>query len=395
VDRPVRIVHVGNYARAEVAGGVEVLSETLGAELGKQGTQNTLLSFSTHGAGAGLASQGFQQELIPCRRKVFEVPLPTRAGRRLMRTRIAEADVVHLYYPSPLGAYLGARMARRAGKPYAVSVMSQIGIDETSAHRGRIYKAAAWVVNRFLLRWTVQHADVVFSPSPGYIAANRHIASHEARAVLLPLGADLERFRADLPRDHVRRKHGIEGPIVLFLGSLKATHRRKGLDVLMPAIAKLREEGLQATLVIAADGELEHEFMALAQTLGIRDAVVHAKGVPRSEVPLYFAGADIFVLASTWLEAFGLVLAEAMACGTPVIGSTMGGIPYVIGDAGLVVPPGDVDALAAAIRRILTDKELARELSKRGRERVEEEFQWPKTAAVAKRALEGLAVQRP
>lgn len=395
-SRPLHVVHVGNYPRAEVAGGMEVLSETLGQELGRLGVRNTLLSFSLRApseGGTGITAPGFEQRLVPCARKAFEVPVPTARGRRMMREAIREADVVHLYYPSPLGAYLGARMARAAEKPTALSIMSQIGMDTSSAHRGRLYRAAAWGVNRGPLRYAADHADVIFSPSPGYLAANPHIARHERRAILLPLGADLTRFRPDLPRDHVRRKHGIPDgvPIVLFLGSLKTTHRGKGLDVLMAACAKLQHEGIDHRLVVAADGELEDEFMALAASLGIRDRVVHAKGVPRDEVPLYFAGSSVFVLASTWLEAFGLVLAEAMACETPVIGSTVGGIPYVIGDAGLTVPPKDADALAGALRTILTELDSARELAKRGRARVEQMFTWPTTARIALDAFERIA----
>lgn len=383
------VVHVGNFPRAEVAGGMEILSETLGRALVPHGIRSTLLSFSMKGEGPVVEEPGYTQVLVPCARKVFEVPVPTAAGRRMMREAIAQADLVHLYYPSPLGAFLGARMAKAAGKPTALSIMSQIGMDGSSAHRGRVYKAAAWGVNRGPLRYAADRADVIFSPSPGYLAANPVLAKHEDRAVLLPLGADLTRFRTDLPRDHVRRKHGIaQGvPIVLFLGSLKTTHRGKGLDVLMRSTQRLRREGADLRLVVAADGELEAEFMGLADRLGIRDVVVHAKGVPREEVPLYFAGSDVFVLASNWLEAFGLVLAEAMACGTPVVGSRIGGIPYVIGDAGLLAPPGDDASLADALGRILRDADLRRELGKRGRSRVEAMFTWERTAETAATAF--------
>ncbi|HVM45918.1 MAG TPA: glycosyltransferase, partial [Candidatus Thermoplasmatota archaeon] len=197
------------------------------------------------------------------------------------------------------------------------------------------------------------------------------------------------------PSGHVRKKHGIDGRIVLFLGSLKATHRGKGLPVLMEAVRILRDEGREdVRLVVAADGEMEAEYMALAQRLGIRDVVIHAKGVPRDEVALYFAGADVFALPSTWLEAFGLVLAEAMACGTPVVGSRIGGIPYVIGEAGQLVAPGDAPALARALAAVLDDPELARELGKRGRARVEEMFRWDNTARIAHEAYERALARR-
>jgi rhamnosyl/mannosyltransferase len=139
---------------------------------------------------------------------------------------------------------------------------------------------------------------------------------------------------------------------------------------------------------MVAEGELEAHFLHLASDLGIADRVVHARGVSREELPLYYRDADVFVLPSVWLEAFGLVLAEAMASGTPVIGSRIGGIPYVIGDAGLLVEPGDVGGLAAALRKVLDDPVLALELGARGRQRVLQEFTWSRTAA---RTLEAYA----
>lgn len=367
---------------------MEILTETLNDELAKRGLDNELLSFSLQKTGSVERAPGSRQTRIPCRWKLFTLPIPTWKGVRLIREKIANADIVHVNYPNPIGAFLGAWFARRAGKPLAVSVMSQIGVDPSSGDRGLAYRALAWLVNAILLRYAASRADVLFIPSPGYAAVNPHIAKHEARATLLPLGADLTRFHPGLPRDHVRRKHGIDGRIVLFLGSLKPTHRGKGLPILLEAMRTLRQGREDVRLVIAADGEMEAEYMALAHKLGVRDIIVHAKGVPRYEVPLYFAGADVFTLPSTWLEAFGLVLAEAMASGTPVVGTRMGGIPYVIGDAGALVEPGDAQALAHALARVLDDPEAAREMAKRGRARVEEMFHWDNTARIAHEAYE-------
>jgi glycosyltransferase involved in cell wall biosynthesis len=87
---------------------------------------------------------------------------------------------------------------------------------------------------------------------------------------------------------------------------------------------------------------------------------------------------DVLILPSVttpkWKEQFGRVLIEGMACGVPVVGSTSGEIPRVIGDAGIVVPEGDIDALAAAMRKLYDDGELRAQLSSRGRRRVLNQF---------------------
>ena len=95
-------------------------------------------------------------------------------------------------------------------------------------------------------------------------------------------------------------------------------------------------------------------------------------------MPQVYNLADVCVLASiptpTWQEQFGMVLIEAMACGVPVIGTHFGGIPWVIGNDGILVPPRDPTSLANAIQGLLEKKEVREDLSRRGRERVKKQF---------------------
>ncbi|GAI40996.1 unnamed protein product, partial [marine sediment metagenome] len=104
------------------------------------------------------------------------------------------------------------------------------------------------------------------------------------------------------------------------------------------------------------------------------------------ELPEYYAACDIFVLPSLY-EHFGLVFAEAMACGKPIISTKVGAAPEVIGDgkAGLIVPPADPNALAWAISRLTTDKGLRKQMGEKGRHKVEKEYDWD---LIAKRYAE-------
>jgi glycosyltransferase involved in cell wall biosynthesis len=114
--------------------------------------------------------------------------------------------------------------------------------------------------------------------------------------------------------------------------------------------------------------------MALARELGIADRVSFDPLIPSMRVPAYYSQLDALVLPSrtrpNWKEQFGRVLVEAMACGVPVVGSTCGEIPNVIGDAGLIFPEEDVNALRAALVRLMHDDSLRAGLAERGRERV-------------------------
>jgi glycosyltransferase involved in cell wall biosynthesis len=111
----------------------------------------------------------------------------------------------------------------------------------------------------------------------------------------------------------------------------------------------------------------------------------------REELAQHYSAAQIAVVPSLY-EGFGIPAAEAMACGTPVISTTGGALPEVVGDAGVLVPPGNAEALAAAIKQLLNDKQSQQRMSEAGRRRVKEKFNWEQTTretlAVYKEVLE-------
>ncbi len=169
---------------------------------------------------------------------------------------------------------------------------------------------------------------------------------------------------------------GIPGPYVLFVGRLASN---KGLVELLRAFAALAGDDPAAHLVLVGeDGGMRGTLAARARALGV-DARVRFAGHLADEATLAAAYRDArcTVLASEY-EAFGLVLLESLAQGTPVIASRVGGIPEFIEDgrAGLLVPPGDVAALTAALRRLWNDPALARRLGRHGRTEVVPRYTW-------------------
>jgi glycosyltransferase involved in cell wall biosynthesis len=115
-------------------------------------------------------------------------------------------------------------------------------------------------------------------------------------------------------------------------------------------------------------------LLQLAEDLGLRENVAFESPLPTAEMPEYYHRLDALVLPSRarahWKEQFGRVLIEAMACGIPVAGSNSGEIPHVIGQAGLLFPEEDVEALRAHLRNLIADQGLRRALANKGRERV-------------------------
>jgi glycosyltransferase involved in cell wall biosynthesis len=186
---------------------------------------------------------------------------------------------------------------------------------------------------------------------------------------ILPLSVDPAIYHRTEPR--VQRSTG--APFTIgYLGRLVEP---KGLTQLIEALPGLPE---YCRVVFIGHGPMKSELQALAAHLGVANRVTFKDAVPPQHVPLEMQQMDVFVLPSltrpNWMEQFGRVLIEAMACETPVIGSSSGEIPRVIGDAGLIFPEGSAQELRARIRQLLDDPDLYAQLAASGRQRVLEHY---------------------
>ncbi len=209
----------------------------------------------------------------------------------------------------------------------------------------------------------------VFANARAAVAGNREAGMLLQRAgfrgavsVLPQLGVDVGRFSPGADNG------GADVPVVGFVGRLVLG---KGIMALLDSVARI---DAPFRVMVVGNGPLRTEVLARARALGLDGKLVLHDAVRHHEVPEYLQRMSLLVLPSrttaTWKEQFGHVLIEAMACGVPVVGSDSGAIPEVIGDAGVVVPEGDVTALTRAISQLLADPARRRELAARGRARV-------------------------
>ncbi|HEX3244880.1 MAG TPA: glycosyltransferase family 1 protein [Chloroflexota bacterium] len=184
------------------------------------------------------------------------------------------------------------------------------------------------------------------------------------------------RARAQLPRS-----------FLLYLGTIEP---RKNVAGLVRAYARYRQEVTDPVTLVLAGGRgwKDRQVFDLVDRLGLRDCIRFPGYVPSEDLPAWYSAATAFVYPSRY-EGFGLPVAEAMACGTPVITTTSSSLPEVVGDAGLLVGPDDEAALSSAIARVASDSELRRTLSLAGRKRVAR-FRWEHTAAETAGAYERL-----
>ncbi|HJP94527.1 MAG TPA: glycosyltransferase family 1 protein [Pyrinomonadaceae bacterium] len=177
----------------------------------------------------------------------------------------------------------------------------------------------------------------------------------------------------------VRHNYGIDGEYILSVGSIQP---RKNLARLVRAYASLRGEysaDKLPKLVLAGKCAwlFDETLRALDQT-GLKDTVVLTGYVPEADLPALYSGALCFVYPS-YFEGFGLPPLEAMKCGAPVIVGNRTSLPEVVGDAALPVDPFDVEAIAAAIKCLMQDSQLRRELGIKGQQRASM-FDWRETA---------------
>ncbi|NLB96282.1 MAG: glycosyltransferase, partial [Armatimonadetes bacterium] len=158
---------------------------------------------------------------------------------------------------------------------------------------------------------------------------------------------------------------------------------RKGHDVVLRALPRIAAAVPEVAYLVAGTGPREPVLRRLAGELGVAERVVFAGRVPDEELADYYGAADVFIhpnreLPNGDVEGFGIVFLEANAAGKPVIGGNSGGTPDAVVDGvtGFLIDPNDVDAVADAAIRLLTDRDLARKLGEQGRERARTEFTW-------------------
>ncbi|HET6976782.1 MAG TPA: glycosyltransferase family 1 protein [Pyrinomonadaceae bacterium] len=177
----------------------------------------------------------------------------------------------------------------------------------------------------------------------------------------------------------VRHNYGIEGDYILSVGSIQP---RKNLARLIKAYASLRGDSSKATLpklvLVGKCAWLYDDTLRTLDEMGVKDSVILTGYVPESDLPALYSSALCFAYPS-YFEGFGLPPLEAMKCGTPVIVGNRTSLPEVVGDAGLKVDPFDVDAIAGAIRKLINDATLRKQLSQMGQERASA-FTWRETA---------------
>ncbi|WBC15403.1 glycosyltransferase family 4 protein [Micromonospora sp. WMMA1998] len=328
--------HVRSVARGLTEAGAAVLV------CGPTATQD---QFDFTGAGAR-----FTPVEIPASPTPGDARAVTALRRALARTPV---DVVHAH---GLRAGLVAALARPAA-PLVVTW-----------HNAVLAGGLRGTVSRLVERVVARSVRVALGASADLVERAAALGATDAR--LAPVAAPT----LPAPRRRrvaVRAEFGVTGdrPLILSVGRL---HPQKRYDVLIDAAARWRTRTPAPAVVIAGSGPA---YLPLAARISAARAPVTLLG-HRTDVADLLAGADLAVVTSDW-EARQLFAQEALRAGVPLVATAVGGLPELVGDAAVLVPPGDVDAVDAAVRELLDDPPRRAELSRRGAAR---SATWPTEA---------------
>jgi L-malate glycosyltransferase len=225
---------------------------------------------------------------------------------------------------------------------------------------------------RMIWRWVCRESDLAVAGNSRVRSVWQSAGYPKPIVVQTEIGADETFFCPDAAdRQCQRQRLGVEGTVVIgFAGRIRDY---KGVLELADAVLGLQGD---RSLLMVGDGDQRKDIEAKFEAAGQRQRLVMTGLVPRAEMPHYLRAMDIFVLPSrkSWREQFGLVLPEAMLCGLPVVGSTSGAIPEVIGDAGVIFPADDADALRAALQPLVQNETVRLEFAERGRARSQQHY---------------------
>jgi glycosyltransferase involved in cell wall biosynthesis len=232
---------------------------------------------------------------------------------------------------------------------------------------------------RFWLPLILTHFDVIITVSQNSkqdICKFLHIG--DQKVIVIP-AASTKHFRY-LPQEEVSMllaRYGVIRPYILYVGSVEP---RKNLLRMLDAYQLLLRwsDRWKFMIVGARNYWKSYPVAQKVEQLGLQDQVIFTGYIPDEDLPALYNGAELFCFPSLY-EGFGLPVLEAMACGVPVVTSNCSSLPEVAGDAAILVDPYNVDEIADAMKRVLSDRELAQELRHLGLERAKQ-FSWEKTA---------------
>ena len=369
----------------ELKGGMELHTRVLSSSLAKRGHDVTILTTSIEP----------NRELVQVENKVkihyLPVPTPGRYCNEYLHLSVDRFAELHSNMPFDIiwSESLGAigyikKIRKKKRLPIFAKMQGSLwGSILTSIRAARsltkkwpiifAYNLPSMLLQFF--KWQIpiiKESGIVICPSPQTAAEIRKESLVKRSKLFVSVnGIDVDLFKPDSAlRQKGRKILSLNDSDFLILNVGRLTSD-KGIHILLKAITLCLSKIPNLVLVIAGVGNELKNLKILAKSLGIENKVRFTGFIPNEELPMYYNASDLFICPTVRVESFGIVIAEAMACGKPVISSASGGTKYLVEDkiSGILVPPGDIDVLTKKIIKVSSNPTLASNLGKQARRR--------------------------
>ncbi len=275
-------------------------------------------------------------------------------------------DIIHTHFPTPWSADISMIISFLKRKPLILTYHN----DAVTA--GKL-KVLVKIYNRVFLKLLLKGSTKILITQPEYINRSKYLYKYKNKIEIIPNGIDTKIY-------FQKNINKIPNQI-FFLSILDRHHTYKGLDCLIKAIKIVRTKIPDIRLIVGGSGELVEEYKTLTKGLGLEKNVEFRGFIESNKLVDLYNQSELFVLPSTGIqEGFGIVLLEALACGTPVIATNIVGIAKEIKDnkCGIIIPCNDAKKLAQAIIRIIKNINLQKKMIIKGKLLIQDKYDWNK-----------------
>lgn len=364
------------YYKQYAYGGAEVVAYNLAVNMAKRGHEISVFTTSIDHKDT---IEKKENMVIYRYAKNFKVGRSNISMGLFYKPERYPLDVIHAHLSVKIDGLAALLHAKRRKIPL---IVTHHGDTYKYKHGGYIHKSGiVSFLNGHITERVLSRAKVIISPTEHYINESRFLGKYKEKIVVIPNGINLDDFMVPYSKKECRIRLGlpINKNIILFVGKLIDY---KGPDILMKAMVHVIKKIPGTNVVFVGNGKMIKGLDELAKKSNIENYIKFTGFVKESVKPFYYKSADIFTFPSVQgPDIFGITNLEAMALGLPIIASKIGGIPDIVRDAenGLLVPPGDSEALADAIIYLLENKDVMEKIGKNGREKVED-YSWERIA---------------
>ena len=368
-------------------GGIEKVSYEQSKRLTEAGYEIDVLTSKTKGQNKHPA-KGIRVFAYPSLKiaEIFGIPYPiltVKAYKKFAKI-IKKCDLVHAHGHVYMSSYLAGKLAKKYKKPFIVTQHNTF-IDYKSWLNTLEHLNDVTIGKSVLKR-----ADRIFTVSKETMKYVLRLGADKAKTSVMYNGVDTNCFYS-VQKEKSRKKLGLPKNRKIIFSARRLVYKN-GLDTLIESAHLVAQDNPDILFVVAGNGPSRKLIENRIKELGIEDNIKLTGFVPDEQLPVYYNAADYFVLPSGSGEGLPLVLLEAMACGLPVIATTVGGTPEIIEHMknGVLVPPRNPEAIAEALSKLLAQENLGKKIGEEAKKKIQNRFSWEENVRQLKEAYSQL-----